>query len=113
MATDKKKPPYLLFVLLPLLAIGIVAFLRDRGARQAAVDANDKIDAVSRETERKSPDDVKLILGRDPDGPISKSNGRLVEKYTWRGALQSYYVCVVYNEGDPPVLNGVYLNEEP
>ena len=113
MATKKKKPPYLLFVLLPVLAIGVFVLLRDREARKSAIHANDVVDAASREGERKSPDDVHKLLGRKPDAPIEERGGRLIEKYTWQGGLKPFWVYVVYNQGDPPVLNGVYLNEEP
>jgi len=113
MANKKKKPPYALFVLLPLLAIGVVGILRDRNARQSSEDAYALVDKAVQTGESVSPDDVHKRLGRDPDGPISEEGGRLFEKYSWPGGLRSYFVYIAYDQGEPPILRDVYLNEEP
>ena len=112
MADKKKKPPYLLFILLPIFAIGVVVLLRDRGARQSAVDASDAVGAAS-DQGNVSPEDVQRLTGQAPDAPAKEIGGRPVERYSWRGGLQSYFVVVVYNPGDPPTVKDVYLNEEP
>lgn len=110
----KKQPPYLLLVLIPLLLAGIAAFVLDQQARSAASEAKGRIDALLANLDTASrPEDVRRVVGRAPEEALAAWNNRLRERYVWSGALQTYFVEVVYLPGENPELDGVWLNQAP
>lgn len=62
-------------------------------------------------TDPPSPEDVRKLLGREPDGPPEVRDRELVETYTWRGAIRKYTVYVCFQRGSKPLLYKVSLND--
>jgi hypothetical protein len=62
-------------------------------------------------TDPPSPEDVRKLLGREPDGPADLRERELVETYTWRGPLRKYTVYVCFQRGSKPLLYKVSLND--
>lgn len=108
----KKKPPILLFILLPILAVALGMLYVDRQARGAAEAANEKLQKALDE-EVVTPADVRKLLDAEPDGDPEEYQGNMVEKYSWRGAIKSYALYAVFSKGESPALLTVTLNRHP
>lgn len=109
----KQSNPVVLGVLVGVLMLGLLALIIDRNARHAATLAADEIDKVLAKEELTTPAEVERLVGRPPDEPLTQRQDRMVERYSWRGAMRSYFIYVSYLPGNNPVLDSVTLNQPP
>ena len=84
----------------------------DLEMRHDLADALGRIEVALGERD-KSPADMHRLLGRGPDKPIAKKDGRWVEEYAWKSRLRSHRIYLLYNQGKPRILDSMYLNEMP
>ena len=122
MSDKKKRPPYLLIVLLPLLGVGIWLLFADRQARDEAQAAYDLLnehiaeydEKVMKDDERSTPDQVHQMMKTKPAGPLYEKGNYQVEEYHYPGGLKSFVLYVAYQPKEPPEphrLHEIQLND--
>lgn len=115
-AARKKSPVVLRIVLMAILLLSLVLLVYDRYARAACNAAFQKVEQWVKEEAEKSPEDVRELLGRQPDDGLENYDHYFQETYSWRrGSLvKTYFVKVLYHQkGERLLLHEVVQNVEP
>ena len=106
-------------VLFAILGISIVMLLIDRRGRMAAQSAMTDItalmpeDPTEIEIDAVTEEEVRKVVGREPDNRYEGPSGRLVEEYRWKGLFnREYVVYVSYQQGVINLLHSVTLNDK-
>ena len=123
----KKALPLSRIILLAILAVGVVALALDVMARLKAKSAHAAITEAAKGNNpdgaqepvpenRLSPADIKKVVGREPKIESRQKGAFRQETYSWRGAMRSYFVCVIYTrneDGKSYVMDDFAQNEFP
>lgn len=109
----KQSNPVVLGVLVGVLMLGLLALIIDRNARHAAATAADRINEMLDRESPQTPSEVQRLVGHPPDEPLAEHRDRMIERYSWRGAMRSYFIYVSYLPGNTPLLDAVTLNQPP
>jgi hypothetical protein len=100
----------ILFAVLGVLVIGEIVDLSARRSASAAFEAIQS--AIGPENRNEvSRAKVHEMIGREPDADRDAADR--FETYSWRGALRTQSVYVVYRDGDSALVEEVRRNEKP
>ena len=83
------------YILLAVLAVGLIAVVFDYSARGKAQAAFDQLQGRDTEKVGTTPDEVHKLIGRQPDKPANEVQGELQETFSWQG-IRKYTVYVLY-----------------